>query len=653
MPFNLKTNLVPKGDQPKVIREMTEWVLSGNTFQTLLGVTASGKTFMLANVIRNIQKPTLVVSHNKTLASQLYQEFKDFFPENAVHYFVSYYDYYQPEAYLPHQDAYIEKDAKINDEIDRLRHAATQALLTRKDVIIVASVSCIYNIGSPEEYQKAAIELQKGQTIKIKNLARSLVILQYERSDVAPLPGTFRVRSEVIDIFPPIGQEMVSIEFFGDEIEKISLTKFKHISELFDNTLHASRVMLNDIKLFPAKHFVTPQEKLELALENIELEMEERVQFFKKDGKFLEAQRIRERTMFDIEMLRETGYCTGIENYSRQLDFRESGSPASTLIDYLGQDYLLIMDESHITIPQFRGMYLGDRTRKQTLVNYGFRLPSALDNRPLQFDEFTKKINQVIFSSATAGVYELEKSRGYVAEAIVRPTGLLDPSVEVRKTNGQLNDLIKEVRARTERGERSLILTLTKRMAEDLSEFLEEQGLNAAWIHSEIKTLERPEILYNLRKGHIDALVGINLLREGLDLPEVSLIIILDADKEGYLRNYTSFIQLFGRAARHINGKVILYADKMTESMKRAIRETDRRRGIQEKYNIEHHIQPQSIIKEIKPLMLVGKRKDKGLTMLTKGKSIAELEKEMWEASRNLEFEKAAMLRDAVKKFKG
>lgn len=647
--FQLKTNLIPKGDQPKVIRELTEWVLHGKKFQTLAGVTGSGKTFMLANVIQNIQKPTLVVSHNKTLASQLYQEFKDFFPNNAVHYFVSYYDYYQPEAYMPTNDVYIEKDAKINDEIDHLRHAATQAILTRNDVVVVASVSCIYNIGSPEEYQKVAIYLYEKQKIKIKDLARALVTLQYERSDIAPLPGTFRARGEVVNIFSPIGGEMTRIEFFGDEIESISLTKFKHISELFENSLQTTHYSLQIIKLFPAKHFVTPQEKLELALENIMLEMEERVQFFKKEEKFLEAQRIRERTMFDIEMLRETGYCSGIENYSRQLDFRESDSPPSTLIDYFGEDYLLIIDESHITIPQFRGMYLGDRARKGTLVNYGFRLPSALDNRPLKFSEFEKKIPQVIFSSATPSSYELEKSGVYVSEAIVRPTGLLDPEIEIRSTKNQINDIMEEIKKRSKKGERSFILTLTKRMAEDLSSFLEDKGIRVGWIHSEIKTLDRPEILYNLRKGIIDALVGINLLREGLDLPEVSLVIILDADKEGYLRNYTSLMQLFGRAARHINGSVILYADRMTGSMKQAFIETQRKRRIQKEYNKTHHINPTGIIKEIKPLQLVGKKEKKKELIPIKGASLTDLEKEMWDASKNLQFEKAAILRDTIK----
>ncbi|MBI3335363.1 MAG: excinuclease ABC subunit UvrB [Candidatus Portnoybacteria bacterium] len=650
MNFKLKTNLIPKGDQPKVIRELTEWVLRENRFQTLMGVTASGKTYMLANVIQNIQKPTLVVSHNKVLASQLYQEFKDFFPDNAVHYFVSYYDYYQPEAYLPTTDTYIEKDAKINDEIDRLRHAATQAILTRNDVIIVASVSCIYNIGSPEEYQKIAIGLRQRQLIKIKDLARALVKLQYERSDFAPLPGTFRVRGEVVDIFLPAGNEMISIEFFGDEIESLYQRKFRHISELFDSSIQNTRYKILNTKLFPAKHYVTPQGKLELALENIRLEMEERHQYFLKQEKFVEAQRIKERTLFDLEMLKETGYCTGIENYSRQLDFREPGSAPSSLIDYFASNYLLIVDESHITIPQFRGMYEGDHARKQMLVNYGFRLPSALDNRPLKFSEFENKIHQGIFSSATPGPYELEKSKEYVSEAIVRPTGLLDPKVEVRPTANQISDLIQEVKTRAQRGERSLILTITKRMAEDLADFLEEKGLKVTWIHSEIKTLERPEILYNLRKGNIDALVGINLLREGLDLPEVSLVIILDADKEGYLRNYTSFIQLFGRAARHINGRVLLYADTMTGSIKRALFETERRRRIQQAYNTRHHITPEGIIKEVKRIELVGRREEKEMLPTFKGKPIIELEKEMWEASKNLQFEKAATLRDMIRK---
>ncbi len=650
MPFHLQTTLIPKGDQPKVIRELTEWLSRGNKLQTLMGVTGSGKTFMLAHLIQNIQKPTLVVSHNKTLSSQLYQEFKDFFPENAVHYFVSYYDYYQPEAYLPTTDTYIEKDAKVNDEIDRLRHAATQALLTREDVIVVASVSCIYNIGSPEEYAKVAMELRQGQLIKIKDLLRALVKLQYERSDFAPLPGTFRVRGEAVDIFLPAGREAITLEFFGDEIERISLKKFKHISELFEHSLQTTKYKLQTIKIFPAKHFVTPQEKLGLALENIQLEMEERAGYFKKHNKLIEAQRIRERTMFDLEMLRETGYCTGIENYSRQLDFRDPGSSPCALIDFFPSDYLLIIDESHITIPQFRGMYAGDRARKSILVNYGFRLPSALDNRPLTFLEFERKWNQVIFSSATPGLYELEKSQNHISEAVVRPTGLLDPKVEVRKTENQIENLIAEIKERAKRGERSIILTLTKRMAEDLSDYLEDKGIKVSWMHSEIKTLQRPEILYNLRSGAIDALIGINLLREGLDLPEVSLVAILDADKEGFLRNYTSFIQLFGRTARHINGQVILYSDNMTGSIKKALFETTRRRRIQEQFNRTHGITPQGIKKEIKRIELVGKKERLPSAFLLKGKSIEELEKEMWKASQNLEFEKAAMIRDAIKK---
>ena len=646
MKFQLKAPFSPKGDQPKVIRELTDWTLGGQKFQTLMGVTGSGKTYMLANVIERMQKPTLVVSHNKTLASQLYQEFKDFFPDNAVHYFVSYYDYYQPEAYLAPSDTYIEKDAKINDEIDRLRHASTQSLLTRPDVIVVASVSCIYNIGSPEEYQKAAIALQQGQIIKIKELIKTLVTLQYERSDVAFLPGTFRVRGDVIDIFLPAGGEVVTLEFFGDEIERIALRRFAHISELF-NTLHPKPDTLTDFKIFPAKHFVTPMEKLNLALENIKLEMEERVAFFKSQEKFLEAQRIRERTMFDLEMIKETGVCNGIENYSRQLDFRAPGEPAYTLLDFFPRDFLLIVDESHITIPQFRGMYEGDQSRKRSLVDYGFRLPSALDNRPLKFSEFEIKFNQVIFSSATPATYELDHSKEHVSQAIVRPTGLLDPLVEVRGQKGQLDDIIKEIRARVAKNERILVLTLTKRHAEDLTEYLEEKGVRVLYLHSEIKTLERPEILYKLRKGDIDVIVGINLLREGLDLPEVSLIAILDADKEGFLRNQTSFIQMFGRAARHINGFVLLYADDMTGSIKRALFETTRRRRIQEEYNKTHHITPRGIKKEIKSIEIVGEKSEKLGAIKTT--NLKELEQEMWEASKNLQFEKAALMRDRVK----
>jgi len=648
MQFQLRAPFSPQGDQPKTIRELTDWVSSGNKFQTLMGVTGSGKTYILANVIEKIQKPTLVVSHNKTLASQLYQEFKDFFPENAVHYFVSYYDYYQPEAYIAPSDTYIEKDAKINDEIDRLRHATTQAILTRKDVLVVASVSCIYNIGSPEEYEKVALTLHEGQKIKVKEFVRSLVKLQYERSDVALLPGTFRVRGDTIDIFLPAGNEMITLEFFGDEIERIDLRNIRKAAEILD-ILNAQRSTLNAIKIFPAKHFVTPQEKLDLALENIRLEMEERVAFFKKQEKYLEAQRIYERTNFDLEMIRETGSCNGIENYSRHLAFRAPGEPPPTLIDFFCRDFLLVIDESHITIPQFRGMYEGDRSRKQTLVQYGFRLPSALDNRPLKFPEFEGKINQVIFSSATPSVYEQEHSREHVSEAIVRPTGLLDPEVEVRKTKNQLDDIIREVLARKERNERALVLTLTKRHAEDLAEYLEEKGLRTLYLHSEIKTLERPEILYKLRKGEIDAIIGINLLREGLDLPEVSLVAILDADKEGFLRNKTSFIQMFGRAARHLNGHVILYTNTLTGSIKQALFETTRRRRIQGMYNKEHGITPQGIQKEVRAIEIVGKKEIK--TILPEGKSIKEIEKAMWEASKNLQFEKAALLRDRIKEF--
>ena len=650
MKFELKSKYEPKGDQPKVIRELTEWVSHGEKYQTLLGVTGVGKTYVIANVIQNIQKPTLVVSHNKTLSSQLYQEFRDFFPDNSVHYFVSYYDYYQPEAYLPTTDTYIEKDAKINDEIDRLRHAATQALLTRSDVIIVASVSCIYNIGSPEEYAKVAINLAQGQIIKLKTLLKSLVMLQYERSDIAPLPGTFRVRGEVVEIFLPVGGEMIRLEFFGDEIERITQVRYKHFSELLDNNLKTKNLKLETVKIFPAKHFVTPMEKLDLALENIRLEMEERIQFFKQHDKLLEAQRIRERTMFDMEMIKETGVCSGIENYSRQLDFRESGSPPYALLDFFPSDYLLIVDESHITIPQFHGMYEGDKARKQVLIDYGFRLPSALDNRPLKFAEFENKFPQVVFSSATPRAYELEKSHERVAQAIARPTGLLDPKVEVRPTHEQVADIVKEVRERAARHERSLILTLTKRMAEDLSDYLEQKGLKVAWLHSEIKTLERSEILYNLRAGTIDALIGINLLREGLDLPEVSLVAILDADKEGFLRNYTSFIQLFGRAARHLNGQVVLYTNRLTDSIKKALFETRRRRRLQEQYNKAHGITPQSIIKELKRIELVGKKEEKIPTEIIKGVTLEDLEREMWQASQDLQFEKAALIRDMIKR---
>lgn len=647
MQFKLVSKFEPTGDQPAAIEKLTENLRSGAPHQTLLGVTGSGKTFAAANVIAKIQRPTLVISHNKTLAVQLYQEFKEFFPENAVHYFVSYYDYYQPEAYIPQTDTYIEKDAKINDLIDALRHASTASLLTRDDVIIVASVSCIYGIGSPEEYGRAAKEISINDHITPKELIKTLITLQYIKNPFDPRQGHFRTRENTVEIYLPSGEDIISVAFEKNTITSIALQKRRDLYE--------EKKLLSSIKIFPAKHFVTPQEKLNLAIQNIRGELKMRLQELKKEEKVLEAARLKQRTEFDLEMLENTGYINGIENYSRHLDFRAPQTPPHTLIDYFlkrfGKKFLTIIDESHATIPQIRGMYFGDRARKQTLVDYGFRLPSAIDNRPLMFDEFNKKVGQIMYISATPAPYELAESEPYIIEQLIRPTGILDPALEIRPTAHQIHDVIKEIKKRIAKKERSLVMALTKRLAEDIAEYLKEAGIKAEYLHSEIKTLERPEVLKKLRAGEHDVIVGINLLREGLDLPEVSFIAILDADKEGFLRNKTTLLQIMGRAARHVDGKVILYADTITGSMKAAINETRRRRKIQEEYNQSRGLIPRQIKKEIRESILDGIKKDDG-SPLPEGhakKLIGELEREIKKAVKELNFELAAKIRDKIK----
>ena len=649
MPFELISKLKPKGDQPKAIRQLTENLKKGIKHQVLLGVTGSGKTFTMAKVIENLQKPVLVISHNKTLCAQLYQEFKDFFPNNAVHYFVSYYDYYQPEAYIPQTDTYIEKDAKINEEIDRLRHSAVQDLITRKDIIITASVSCIYNIGSPEDYQNVSLTVKTGQETTIKDFISKLLALQYQRNDIDFLPGTFRKRENIIEIFAITGREIIRIEFGRNKIEKIETIKPEN--EFSESKL---KTFKKEVQILPAKFWVTPEEKLEIAIENIKTELQEQVKKLKKQKKFLEAERLEQRTNYDLEMLKETGYCHGIENYSRHLEFRKPGEPPFTLLDYFhyfhkDTSFLLFIDESHMTIPQLRAMANQDKARKQTLIEYGFRLPSAIDNRPLTFKEFQERISQVIYVSATPGEYERKKAgKKYIIEQLIRPTGLLEPTIEIKPTKNQVKDLIKEIEKRVKKHQRVLVLTLTKRLAEALSDFLAEEKIKTKWLHSEIKTLERPKLLKNLREGEFDVLVGINLLREGLDLPEVALIAILDADKEGFLRNETTLIQIMGRAARNPDGHVILYADKITKSIKSAIKEIKRRRKIQEAYNKAHNITPKPIIKEIKEWEFGKKeKKDENIWLSLDKKA---LEKEMKKAVKDLDFEKAAEIRDALKK---
>ncbi|MDX1616530.1 MAG: excinuclease ABC subunit UvrB [Candidatus Promineifilaceae bacterium] len=650
--FKVFSEFQPTGDQPEAIRKLVQGLEEGHRFQTLLGATGTGKTYTVAKVIETVQRPTLVIAHNKTLAAQLYTEFKEFFPNNAVSYFVSYYDYYQPEAYVPRHDLYIEKETDINDEIERLRLEATTNILSRRDVVIVASVSCIYGIGSPEDYGKVTVKLERGGVYRRDTVLRHLVDIQYERNDLELRRGAFRVRGDTLEIVPAYAETAYRIEFWGDEVERISEMDPLTGEVLADHF---------KVEIFPAKQFITDEEKLRLALVDIEDELNERMRYFKERQMYLEAQRIEQRTLYDLEMLREIGTTTGIENYSRHLDRREPGEPPWTLVDYFPADFLLVLDESHMTIPQVRGMWAGDRSRKETLVQYGFRLPSALDNRPLNFEEFDERVNQALFTSATPGPFEMEHSAA-VVEQVIRPTGVLDPVVEVRPVMGQVDDLLTEIRQRTEKGQRVLVTTLTKRMAEDLSDYLLEMGTKVHYLHSEIDTLERTEILRDLRMGVFDVVVGINLLREGLDLPEVSLVAILDADKEGFLRSDTALIQTIGRAARHVEGKVIMYADQVTASMARAIDETKRRREKQLAYNQEHGIEPRSIMKEVRDLtgQLAERRaaevaEEQGVYMTTAelpkaeiNRLIKELEKQMKAAAEALEFEKAAVLRDQI-----
>ncbi|MGD0355119.1 MAG: excinuclease ABC subunit UvrB [Dehalococcoidia bacterium] len=644
--FKIISDFKMTGDQPQAVDGLVRGVEAGFDKQTLLGVTGSGKTFTMANVVERLQRPTLVMCHNKTLAAQLATEFKEYFPENAVEYFVSYYDYYQPEAYIPRTDTYIEKDTDINEEIDKLRHAATRALLTRRDVLIVASVSCIYSLGEPEEYQSFVVNIHKGEKIERNKLVRKFVNMQYERNDFDFTRGKFRIRGDTLEILPSYEEIALRIEFFGDEIERII-----EVDSLTGELLAEKE----SIDIFPAKHFVTSPEKLELAVVDIKAEMLERVAEFTRQGKLIEAARIEQRTNYDLEMLTQVGYCNGVENYSRHLQRRAAGSPPWTLINYFPKDFLLFIDESHMTIPQIRGMYHGDMSRKQTLIDYGFRLPSALDNRPLNFPEFENLINNAIFVSATPGPYEYKNNR-QVVEQLVRPTGLLEPTIEVKPTKGQIDDLIHEIKLRVVKGERCLITTLTKKMAEELADYLREMDVKTHYLHSEVDTLERVEILRDLRLGVYDVVVGINLLREGLDLPEVSLVAILDADKEGYLRSRDSLIQTMGRAARHIGGHVILYADKHTDSMKNAIEEIYRRRKIQEAYNKEHGITPQGIKKAVKDITervkVVAEERAKYETGHVPPDEIArlikDLESQMKKAAKNLQFEKAALLRDRI-----
>ncbi len=653
--FQLVSEFQPKGDQSKAIASLSEGIEKGLKHQVLMGVTGSGKTFTMANIIKNVQKPVLVISHNKTLAAQLYQEFRRFFPHNAVEYFVSYYDYYQPEAYIPATNTYIAKEATINDELDRLRLCATNALFERRDVIIVASVSCIYGIGSPETYYSMSLTLEEGQVISRKKILEQLVERQYVREETDFRRGTFRVRGDIIDVFPAYEDFAYRIELDGSSIKRLSY---------IDPLLGSVKEVVPRVLIHPRSYFSMPHDILQSAIRAIEQELEERIKFFHDQGKLIEAARIEERTRYDLEMLREFGYCPGIENYSLYLSGRQPGEPPYTLLDYFPPDFLTIIDESHVTIPQIGGMYHGDRSRKLTLVEHGFRLPSALDNRPLNFREFEARVNQVLYVSATPGPYEINKAKGRVVEQIIRPTGLIDPQVEVRPAKGQVDDLMAEIRRRAARGERTLVTTLTKKMAESLTRYYHELGLRVRYLHSEIDTLDRVVILRDLRQGKFDALIGINLLREGLDLPEVSLVAILDADKEGFLRSTTPLIQTFGRAARNINGQVILYADNMTESMRRAIAETNRRRQIQAEYNRQHNITPQSIVKRIDEILTsiyerdyldytkIATDREIILSAQKRKQRIQELEKKMREAARNLEFEKAARLRDELTKLK-
>jgi len=651
-PFKLVSNFQPKGDQPQAIESLSESVLEGAQQQVLLGVTGSGKTFTMANVIAKVQKPALVISHNKTLAAQLYGEFKELFPENAVEFFVSYYDYYQPEAYLPSTDTYIEKDTQINEDIDKMRHSATRSLLERNDVIIVASVSCIYGLGSPEAYHGMLLYLEKGMMISREEILSKLVEIQYERNDIDFHRGTFRVRGDVIEVFPAHeGNRAVRIELFGDEVDALS-----EIDPLMGKVIGS----LDKVPIYPGSHYVTPPDRLQKAIQNIRKELKERAAWFKSKNQLLEAQRLEQRTKFDLEMLQELGYCQGIENYSRHLTGRRAGEPPPTLLDYYPKDYLLFIDESHVTLPQLIGMYRGDRSRKETLVEYGFRLPSALDNRPLMFEEFEKRVHQIVYVSATPSDYEMKKSCGKIVEQIIRPTGLSDPLLEVKPAKNQVDDLLGEIQKRVKKKERVLVTTLTKRMAEDLTEYYADLGIQVKYLHSDIDTLDRVEIIRDLRLGKFDVLIGINLLREGLDLPEVSLVAILDADKEGFLRSEKSLIQTFGRAARNVNGQVILYADKMTGAMDQAILETDRRRKIQEEYNRKHQITPQTVKKSVRNILAsiyeadyltipaVADVKEGYVPLKEIPAMIQKLKKEMKEAATRLEFERAAEIRDKI-----
>lgn len=647
--FKLHSEYTPRGDQPQAIAELVQGIKTGMREQILLGVTGSGKTFTMAKVIEETQLPTLVLAHNKTLAAQLYSEFREFFPDNAVEYFVSYYDYYQPEAYIPQTDLYIEKDSSINDEIDRLRHAATSSLLSRKDVVIVASVSCIYGLGSPEDYEAMTLSLKPGEYRERNQILRRLVGIQYSRNDLGFTRGTFRVRGDVIEIIPAYGENIIRIELFGDEVEKI-IEVDPLTGEILQN--------LEEVMIYPATHFITSEEKMKTAMKGIEEELEERLRELREGGFLLEAQRLEQRTRYDLEMIQQAGYCQGIENYSRYLTGRKPGEAPATLFDYFPKNFLLFVDESHVSIPQIGGMYAGDRSRKEILVKYGFRLPSALDNRPLRFDEFEERINQVIYVSATPGPYELKKS-SKIVEQIIRPTGLVDPEISVRPVEGQIDDLMEEIRVRAERDERILVTTLTKKMAEDLTEYLESVGIRVRYLHSEIHTLDRLVILRDLRMGKFDVLVGINLLREGLDLPEVSLVAILDADKEGFLRSETSLIQTIGRAARNVQGHVIMYADKITDSMRRAINETNRRRQKQLKFNEENGITPESVKKAVRDLIQIEQvaeekvayefERNPRLSPAEIRLKITELETNMLKAAADLAFERAAELRDEMR----
>ena len=651
--FKVVSPYAPAGDQPEAIAALAEGLNNGLRSQVLLGVTGSGKTYTMAKVIEQVQRPTLVLAHNKTLAAQLCAEFREFFPNNAVEYFVSYYDYYQPEAYIPHTDTFIEKDSAINEEIDRLRLSATASLLERKDVIVVSSVSCIYGLGEPEDFEKMMVSLRVGAEIKIEDLLKKLVDIRYERNDIAFERNKFRVRGDTVEVWPAYWKETaIRVEFFGDEIDRISEV----------NVVTGSPIRrLTNIPIWPATHYVTPKEKMDAAIQEIYRELEERVAFFESQNKLIEAQRIKQRVMYDVEMMQELGYCSGIENYSRVIEGRPEGSPPHTLLDYFPEDFVLFIDESHVTLPQVRAMYNGDRARKNTLVDFGFRLPCAYDNRPLKFDEFERRVNQVVYVSATPGEYERTRS-GQIVEQVIRPTGLLDPIIEVRPVEGQIDDLIGEIHARTARSERVLVTTLTKRMAEDLTSYLQNAGIKVRYMHHDIDTMERMEIIRDLRLGTFDVLVGINLLREGLDLPEVSLVAILDADKEGFLRSETSLIQTIGRAARNAEGMVVMYADTVTPSMRRAIDETQRRREKQHAFNEEHGIVPKTVIKSVRNLLDLSQDEEdtaerrgevKAMTKAQKMERIAKLEKEMKEAAKMLEFELAAALRDQIIELRG